>query len=176
MVIGNNAFGDLRGDLRGSGLFFIHCDTRNMGGEMSDDFVKRLRTVDIYDYADADKICREAAARIEILEGLVQTAFGLLWYDKHNQARRHLADALTIDDRGKGIQLARDYDDKYKPGEIPLPQPVGKAIEALEEAAKQSQWWSVDEDNDTSWITFRAAAVMLTHWAAGLGGEDAGKE
>lgn len=32
---------------------------------MNDDLVERLRTFDIYDYADADKICREAAARIE---------------------------------------------------------------------------------------------------------------
>jgi hypothetical protein len=35
---------------------------------MSDDLVERLRTFDIYDYADADKICREAAARIAELE------------------------------------------------------------------------------------------------------------
>lgn len=35
---------------------------------MSDDIVERLRTFDIYDYADADKICREAAARIAELE------------------------------------------------------------------------------------------------------------
>lgn len=139
---------------------------------MTDDLVERLRAET--DGATVNPDGLEAADRIEILEGLVQTAFGLLWHDKHNQARRHLADALTMDDRGKGIQLARDYDDKYKSGEIPLPQPVGKAIEALEEAAKESQWWSVDED-DTSWITFRAAAVMLTHWAAGLGGEDATK-
>lgn len=38
---------------------------------MSDDLVERLRTFDIYDYADADKICREAAARIAALEAAV---------------------------------------------------------------------------------------------------------
>lgn len=32
------------------------------------DFVERLRTSDIYDYANADKMCREAAARIAELE------------------------------------------------------------------------------------------------------------
>lgn len=131
------------------------------------DLVKRLRATT--DGATVNPDGPDAADRIELLEGLAQTAFGLLWHDKHNQARRHLADALTMDERGKGIQLARDYDDKYKPEETPLPGPIGKAIEALEEATKQSQWWSVDEDNDTGWVKFSVAAVMLTHWADGLG-------
>ena len=39
---------------------------------MSDDIVERLRTFDIYDYADADKICREAAARIAKLEAALR--------------------------------------------------------------------------------------------------------
>lgn len=143
---------------------------------MSDDLVERLRTFDIYDYADADKICREAAARIEKLQKLVELAYGLLWHDKHNEARRLLLGALSKEEQAKGLTIARTYDEKYKPGEIPLPQPIGKAIEALEEAAKQCQWWSFEEDNDISWIKFRAAAVMLTHWAAGLGNEDAGEK
>ena len=41
---------------------------------MSDDLVERLRTFDIYDYADADKICREAAARIAELEAVLNQA------------------------------------------------------------------------------------------------------
>lgn len=138
---------------------------------MSGDLVKRLRATT--DEATVNPDGPTAADRIEKLQDLVELAYGLLWHDKHNEARRLLLGALSKEEQGKGITMARDYDDKYKPGEIPLPQPVGKAIEALEEAAKQSQWWSVDEDNDTSWITFRAAAVMLTHWAAGLaGGKD----
>lgn len=43
------------------------------GGKMSDDLVERLRTFDIYDYADADKICREAAARIAELEAALSS-------------------------------------------------------------------------------------------------------
>ena len=35
------------------------------------DLVERLRTSDIYDYAAADKICREAAARIAELEAAI---------------------------------------------------------------------------------------------------------
>lgn len=136
------------------------------------DLVKRLRM----DVEPSEGDMEDAADRIEKLQELVELAYGLLWHDKHNEARRLLLGALSKEEQGKGITMARDYDDKYKPGEIPLPQPVGKAIEALEEATKQSQWWSVDEDNDTSWVKYSVAAVMLTHWAAGLGGEDAGKK
>jgi hypothetical protein len=41
--------------------------------KMSDDIVERLRTFDIYDYADADKICREAAARIKSQAARIET-------------------------------------------------------------------------------------------------------
>ena len=39
---------------------------------MSDDLVERLRTADIYDHADADKICNEAANEIEKLRAALQ--------------------------------------------------------------------------------------------------------
>jgi hypothetical protein len=138
---------------------------------MTDDLVKRLRylakDIDAYE----SKAVSEAADRIEEQDKLILMAFGLLWHDKHNEARRLLADALSMDRRGEGIEMSRDYDDKYAPDEIPLPGPIGKAIEALEEAARQSQWWSVDEDNDTGWVKYSVASVMLTHWAAGCGKE-----
>lgn len=139
------------------------------------DLLERLQDMVIFKHDDLS-VAQEAIDRIEKLQELVELAYGLLWHDKHNEARRLLLSALSKNEQGKGLAAARTYDEKYKPGEIPLPQPIGKAIEALEEAAKQSQWWSADEDNDTSWIKFRAAAVMLTHWAAGLGGEDAGEK
>jgi len=41
---------------------------------MSNDIVERLRTFDIYDYADADKICREAAARIAKMTEVMELA------------------------------------------------------------------------------------------------------
>ena len=141
------------------------------------DLVKRLRSENtMYGYYDSPQIQIEAADRIEKLQELVELAYGLLWHDKHNEARRLLLGVLSKDEQAKGLSAARTYDDKYKPGEVPLPGPIGKAIEALDEAVKESQWWSVDEDNDTSWVKYSAAAVMLTHWAAGLGGEDAGKK
>lgn len=68
MVIGNNAFGDLRGALRGSGLFFIHCDTRNMGEKMSD-LVERLRATT--DDATVNPDGPAAANRIEELESAI---------------------------------------------------------------------------------------------------------
>ena len=70
MDIGNNAFGDLRGNLRGSGLFFIHCDTRNMGEKMSD-LVKRLRELAQAKHDDLS-IGDEAAARIAELEAVLR--------------------------------------------------------------------------------------------------------
>jgi hypothetical protein len=36
------------------------------------DIVERLRTADIYDYADADKFCNEAADEIEKLRAALQ--------------------------------------------------------------------------------------------------------
>jgi len=142
---------------------------------MSEELVKQLRWLG--DHASFEPHMHHIAAdRIEQQDKLILMAFGLLWHDKHNEARRLLADALSMEMRGRGIEMSRNYDDKYKPGEVPLPAPIGKAIEALDEAAKQSQWWSVDEENDTSWVKYSVAAVMLTHWAAGLGGEDVGEK
>lgn len=53
---------------------------------MSDDLVERLRTFDIYDYADADKICREAAARIAELEAALRDV--LPYVDTCNSSHR----------------------------------------------------------------------------------------
>lgn len=36
MVINNSAFGNLRGDLRGSSLLVVHCDTRHMGEQVTE--------------------------------------------------------------------------------------------------------------------------------------------
>jgi len=111
-------------------------------------------------------------ARIQLQQELIELAYGLLWHDKHNEARRLLLGALSKEEQAKGLSRARFHHDKYRPGETPLPGPIGKAIEALEDAAKQSQLWAFDDD-DTSWMTYRAASVMLMHWAAGLaGGKD----
>ncbi len=111
-----------------------------------------------------------AADEIERLRDLVQLAFGLLWADRPNEARRHLSDALTQEQKGKGIAAAR-AGQKYASDETPIPSPVAKAIEALEYAAKDYQW-RADDTDDHGWIKYSAAAVMLRHWAAGLGKDD----
>ena len=139
---------------------------------MTDDLVKRLRM----DIEPSEGDMEAAADRIEQQDKLILMAFGLLWHDKHNEARRLLADALSMEMRGRGIEMSRNYDDKYAPDKIPLPGPIEKAIDALEKASCESQWWSVDEENDTSWVKYRVAAVMLAHWAGGLGGEDVGEK
>lgn len=54
---------------------------------MSDDLIERLRTFDIYDYADADKICREAAARIAELEAALQDMAKHVWRGDWNQLK-----------------------------------------------------------------------------------------
>lgn len=135
-----------------------------------DDLVKRLRRDLACGLSASIGDTQEAADLIEQQHNLILMAFGLLWHDKHNQARRLLADALSMNERGRGIEMSRQHEDKYAPDKTPLPGPIGKAVEALEEAAKQSQWWSHDEDN-TEWVKYRAASVMLTHWAAGCGKE-----
>jgi len=108
-------------------------------------------------------------AENERLRTVTQTAFGLLWQDRSTEARLHLSAALTKEQKGDGIAAARSMDEvKYK--DLPIPPPVAKAVEALEHAAKHYQWLS-DDEGDTGWVKYQAAAVMLDHWAAGIGEE-----
>ena len=112
---------------------------------------------------------RTANHEIERLRSVAQTAFGLLWQDRHTEARLHLSAALTKEQKGDGIAAARSMDEvQYK--DLPIPPPVAQAVEALEHAAKHYQWLS-DDEGDTGWVKYQAAAVMLDHWAAGIGEE-----
>ena len=43
------------------------------------DIVERLRTADIYDHADADKFCNEAANEIEKLRAAIQDLAAHIW-------------------------------------------------------------------------------------------------
>ncbi len=127
------------------------------------DIVERLRL----DAEPTEGDMETAAAEIERLRTLAQTAFGLLWQDRHTEARLHLSAALTQEQKGKGIAAARAMEQgEYK--DLPVPPPVAKAVEALEHAAKHYQWLS-DDEGDTGWVKYSAAAVILDHWAAGIG-------
>lgn len=135
------------------------------------DIVERLRGLvgEFIGYKEADinEYLIEAAAEIERLRAVAQTAFGLLWQDRHTEARLHLSAALTKEQKGEGIAEARAIGEvKYK--DLPIPPPVAKAVEALEHAAKHYQWLS-DDEGDTGWVKYQAAAVMLDYWAAGIG-------
>ena len=94
------------------------------------------------------------------MSDLVKHAFGLLWMDEPVKARKLLADALSIAERGDGIDIARKS--KQKPR--PLPPEIIKAVEALHHAAKQYQWLN-DDEGDHGWVKYSAAAVVLEHWA-----------
>ena len=106
--------------------------------------------------------CAEAADEIERLRALVQTAFGLLWHDWVVEARVHLSKNMSMDDKAKGIGLAKEYPTHDGPCE--LPAPIARALLALNEAASSLHW----EDDDTGWVKYRAAEVTLRHWAEGV--------
>ena len=59
------------------------------------------------------------------MSDLVKHAFGLLWMDEPVKARKLLADALSIAERGDGIDIARKS--KQKPR--PLPPEIMKAVD-----------------------------------------------
>lgn len=130
------------------------------------DIVERLR-IGIHTSEDESALRSEAADEIKRLQTLAQTTFGLLWQDRHTEARLHLSAALTQEQKGEGIAAARAMEQGgYK--NLPAPPPVARAVEALEHAAKHYQWLS-DDEGDTGWVKYQAAAVMLNHWAAGIG-------
>jgi len=131
-----------------------------------DDLVKHLRWLESHGNENPH-YWGQAADEIERLQALVQTAFGLLWQDRHTEARLHLSAALTQEQKGEGIATARAMGQREYKG-LPVPHPVAKAVEALEHAAKHYQWLS-DDEGDTGWVKYQAAAVMLDHWAAGIG-------
>lgn len=89
-------------------------------------------------------------------------AFGLLWHDRIDEARLHLSSVLSLDDRGRGIGMARARE--IHTGERILPRPIERAIHMLDTAANELAW----EDDDTGWVKYRAAAVTLDHWAIGV--------
>ena len=75
---------------------------------MTDDIVKRLREGTFgSDETKTDCVLtaymHQAADEIERLRALAQTAFGLLWQDRHTEARLHLSAALTQEQKGEGI-------------------------------------------------------------------------
>ena len=103
---------------------------------------------------------------IERLRAITELAFGLLWFDRYTVARRVLADALSMADRKKGIEAARDH----QPLPATLPRPIERACEMLDKAASEYQWMT-DDDNDHGWMNYRAAALTLRVWAEGLTNE-----
>jgi len=129
---------------------------------MSDDLVKRLREAAVSTRTTERLICDEAADEIERLQTVVQTAFGLLWHDWVDKARVHLSKNMSMDEKAKGIGIAKTYPtDK---GPVELPAPIAKALLALNEAASSLHW----EDDETGWVKYRAAEVTLRHWAEGV--------
>ena len=91
----------------------------------------------------------------------MQTAFGLLWHDWVDEARVHLSKNMSMDDKAKGIGLAKEYPTHDDPCE--LPAPIARALLALNDAASSVLW-----EDDTGWIKYRAAEVTLRHWAEGV--------
>ena len=67
-----------------------------------------------------------------------------------------------MDDKAKGIGIAKTYPTKNGP--VELPAPIAKALLALNEAASSLHW----EDDETGWVKYRAAEVTLRHWAEGV--------
>lgn len=122
------------------------------------DIVERLR--DKWKHSEED--CYKAADEIERLQTVVQTAFGLLWHDWVDEARVHLSKNMSMDDKAKGIGIAKTH--PTGDGPVELPAPIAKALLALNEAASSLHW----EDDDTGWVKYRAAEVMLRHWAEGV--------
>lgn len=129
---------------------------------LSDDLVKRLREADVSTRTTERLICDEAADEIERLQTIVQTAFGLLWHDWVDEARVHLSKNMSMDDKAKGIGIAKTH--PAGNGPVELPAPIAKALLALNEAASSLHW----EDDDNGWIKYRAAEVTLRHWAEGV--------
>jgi len=103
---------------------------------------------------------------IERLRAITELAFGLLWFDRYTDARRVLADALSMADRKKGIEAAR----RHEALSATLPRPVERACEMLEKASTDYQW-NTDDDDDHGWMKYRAAALTLRVWAEGLTNE-----
>ena len=125
------------------------------------DLLERLRAVDV-SWSQVGEDCAAAADEIERLQTIVQTAFGLLWHDWVDEARVHLSKNMSMDDKAKGIGIAKIYPtDK---GPVELPAPIEKALLALNDAASSLHW----EDDDTGWVKYRAAEIMLRHWAEGV--------
>ena len=125
------------------------------------DLIKNLRDLAAFAHADLS-VADEAAGEIERLQTVVQTAFGLLWHDWVDEARVHLSKNMSMDDKAKGIGIAKTYPTKNGP--VELPAPIAKALLALNEAASSLHW----EDDDNGWIKYRAAEVTLRHWAEGV--------
>jgi hypothetical protein len=129
---------------------------------MSDDLMKRLREAALSTRTTERPICDEAAGEIERLRTVIQTAFGLLWHNWMDEARVHLSKNMSMDDKAKGIGIAKTYPTDNGPVEFPAP--ITKALEALNTAASSWHW----EDGDHGWVKYRAAEVMLRHWAEGI--------
>lgn len=68
---------------------------------------------------------------------------------------------MSMDDKAKGIGLAKEYPTHDDPCE--LPAPIARALLALNDAASSVLW-----EDDTGWIKYRAAEVTLRHWAEGV--------
>lgn len=129
---------------------------------MSDDLIARLRKHALISDNELEDDLYEAADEIERLRALSQKAFGLLWYDWVDEARVHLSKNMSMDDKAKGIELAREFPSHDGPCE--LPAPIAKALLALNDAASSLHW----EDDDTGWMKYRAAEITLRHWAEGV--------
>lgn len=125
------------------------------------DIVERLRL----DAEPTEGDLETAADEIERLWALTELAFGLLWFDRYTDARRVLADALSMADRKKGIEAAR----RHEALSATLPRPVERACELLEKASTDYQWNT--DDDDYGWMDYCAAALTLRVWAEGLTNE-----
>lgn len=131
---------------------------------MDDDLLEQLRTRHIklgYELP-TESLFSAAADEIERLQTVVQTAFGLLWHDWVDEARVHLSKNMSMDDKAKGIGIAKTH--PAGNGPVELPAPIAKALLALNDAASSLHW----EDDDTGWVKYRAAEVTLRHWAEGV--------
>jgi len=83
---------------------------------MSDDIVEQLRTADIYDVLDADKLCCEAAVEIEKLRAALQTSRRDALKEAAQMASNRAA-AWAEDAIGKYLETKWDYESRAEAGE-----------------------------------------------------------
>lgn len=104
-------------------------------------------------------------------ELLLEICFGLLWMEQHQEARRTLSKYLTHAQKGAGITKAREImktAGKHAK-DLPLPQPIARAVERLNQAADNCVLYEYnEEDAACAAMTYRAAAMRLASWAESM--------